>query len=81
MLKMVDPISTKSEQFSINNIKGYSTEVDADVYGWPSKLHYWISTVELDDRFITIIAWTTADRVNYFEQDAEVIVGSFRMKD
>lgn len=80
-LKMVDPVSSKLEQFSLNNIKGYSTEIDAKVYGWPSKLHYWISIVELDDKYVTTITWTTDNRIKEFKEDAEMIVKSFRMKD
>lgn len=80
-LKMVDPTSSKLEPFSLNEIQGYSTEIDAKVYGWPSKLHYWISVVELDDNFVTTIAWTTEDRIKDFKEDAEIIIKSFRMKD
>lgn len=77
-LKMVGPVSNEAEQFSINDIKGYSKEIDANVYGWPRKLHYWISVVELKDKFVTNIVWTTEDKVKDFEMDAEVIVKSFR---
>jgi len=78
-LKMVDPVSSKLETFSLKEIKGYSTEFDTDVFGWPRKLHYWISVVELDDKFVTTITWTTEDRIKDFKGDAEMIVKSFRL--
>lgn len=79
--KMVDPILSELEIFSLDEIKGYSTEIETDVYGWPDKLHYWISTVELEDKFVTAIVWTTLDRIKGFEKDAEMISKSFRLKD
>ena len=79
-LKMTDPSSNKLDQFSLNEIKGYSIEIEADVYGWPAKLHYWISMIELKDKLVTSITWTTEDRAKAFEKDAEMIVKSFRMK-
>lgn len=79
--KMVDPTLSELETFSLDKIKGYSCDIDTDVYGWPDKLHYWISTIELEDKFVTTITWTTEDRIKDFKKDAEMITRSFRMKD
>lgn len=78
--KMVDPTLSELETFSLDKIRGYFTEIETDVYGWPDKLHYWISTIELEDKFVAIITWTTEDRIKDFKKDAEMITRSFRMK-
>ena len=79
--KMVEPSSNKLTAFALKEISGYETEFEADGYGWPSKLVYWISVVELKHKFITTIAWTTIDRKERYEKKAMLIVKSFRMKD
>lgn len=79
--KMVDPEIQGTKSFAIGEINGYATEIEADVYGWPSKLHYWITTVELKNKMVTVIAWTTLDRMKEFEKDAELITSSFRRID
>lgn len=78
--KMIDPNLNELEAFSLDKIKGYFTEIETDVYGWPDKLHYWISTVELEDKFVTVIVWTIVERVKDFGKDAEIITRSFRLK-
>lgn len=78
--KMVDPTLSELETFTLDKIKGCSTEIESDVYGWPNKLYYWISIVELEDKFVTVIVWTTVERVKDFEKDAETITRSFRLK-
>ena len=76
--KMVEPSSNKLTAFTLKEINGYEAEFEADVYGWPSRLVYWISIVELKGKFITTIAWTTADRKEKFEKEALLITRSFR---
>lgn len=78
--KMVDPTLNELQTFYLDKIKGYSTEIKTDVYGWPDRLHYWISIIELEDKFVTTVVWTTIERTKEFEMDAEMIVRSFRMK-
>ena len=76
--KMVEPSTNNLNVFQLKEINGFETQFEADTYGWPSKLVYWVSIVELKHRFITTIAWTTIDRKEKFQKDAELIVKSFR---
>jgi len=76
--KMIEPSSIKLKAFTLKEINGYEIEFEADAYGWPSRLEYWISVVELKHKFITTIAWTTIDRKAKFQKDAGLMVKSFR---
>lgn len=69
-----------SEEMTFNHgtISGVKTYIEADVYGWPTPVCYWISIVELEEKFVSTIAWTLIDRKNDFEKDAEMIVQSVR---
>lgn len=64
--------------FNYGTVSGVKTRIEADVYGWPTRVCYWISIIELEDKFVSTIAWTVLDRKNDFEKDAEVIVQSLR---
>lgn len=76
--KMVNPSSDKLNVLELKDINGFETQFQADTYGWPSTLAYWVSIVELKHKFITTIAWTTIDRKEKFEKEAKLIVKSFR---
>lgn len=76
--RMVEPSSNELVAFQLKKINGYESQFDADLYGWPSRLHFWISIVELNSKYVTTIAWTTKDRIKEFEEAAEMIVKSFR---
>ena len=79
--KMEGPNSNKLTAFQLSDINGFETNFETDMYGWPQKLVYWISIVELKNKFITTITWTTIDRRELFKEDAELIIKSFRVKD
>jgi hypothetical protein len=76
--KMVEPSFDKLNEFQLEEINGFETQFQAKTYGWPIKLEYWISIVELKHKFITTIVWTSTDRKETFKNDAELIINSFR---
>ena len=78
--KMEELSSNKLTSFKLQDIKGVETKFESKVYGWPSKLFFWISVVELKNKFVTTITWTTIDRKDKFQKDAELIIKSFRRK-
>ena len=79
--KMRDVVRSDAVAFKFNDVSGVKTNIEADVYGWPTRICYWIGIVELEEKFVSTIAWTLVDRKNDFEADAEVIVQSVRKVD
>ena len=77
--KMRNISNSEEIAFKFSTLSGVKTHIEADVYGWPTRICYWVSIVELEDKFVSTIAWTLLDRKNDFEKDAEVIVQSVRM--
>jgi len=76
--KMRNISNAEEMAFNYGTVSGVKTRIEADVYGWPTRICYWISVVELEEKFVSTIAWTLVDRKSDFEADAEVIVQSVR---
>lgn len=76
--KMRNQSISEEIAFNYGTVSGVKTHIEADVYGWPTRICYWVSIVELEEKFVSTIAWTLLDRKSDFADDAEVIVQSVR---
>ena len=76
--KMRNQSISKEMEFRYGTVSGVKTHIEADVYGWPTRICYWISCIELEEKFVSTIVWTFLDRKSDFAEDAELIVQSVR---